>query len=304
MRQMQSHTMRMTASAALLLAALCGCAGRLETDGGATARPLGFDALVEDTRADLKDDFISGDKFKVWAKRSGEISYLLDGATVSYDGSAWSYSGSPYLWKAGQTITFVAHSPETLSGNVTPNANGIAISNYTLNQSQDLLLGYYSGTGNDGKAPLAFRHALAALEFRLGEDAPGWVTDITKISVTAPSKGNCTADFSSGTSIVWSSQGTNATVNQNLTDQSKASGAVIGTPFLELPNTNGSFTVTVTVSYSGTQKDLSLTKCGVTLVPGGKNIYSVYLPKKIDADTISLTAWTTSESSTPITVEE
>ena len=270
MSHISTYTRKSTA-AALLLAALCGCAGNLEpvVDGGS---PLGFDARMEETKATLKTGFADGDKFKVWAKMSGESTYLLDGTTVTKSGSAWSYTGASHLWKPDQTITFVAHSPETLTGNVTPNANGITVSGYTLSQSLDLLLGYYSGTGVEGRAPLVFKHALASLEFKLGEDAPGWVTGITKISVTAPSVGNCIADFSSGTSIVWSGQETDASVEQTLSGQSKSSGAVIGTPFLELPKDGGSFTVSVTVSYSGGTETLPLTKSGVTLAPGKKNV--------------------------------
>lgn len=122
----------------------------------------------------------------------------LSATAVSYNSGKWAPS-TPYFWKSGTSMSFIAYYPTTCTARtfsgVTPTN---AAFTYTVptaaNNQNDVMLAYYTGTGTNGQAKLDFTHALTSVRFKIGTIAGH--TSIKSIELRGVySKGVCTPVF-------------------------------------------------------------------------------------------------------------
>lgn len=101
------------AAAALLLT---GCAKQFEVSKSDDfAAPIGFSTFSENmtkARTEGSDTFVSGDAFTVYGVKTvnSTASTVFDGVSVSYDGSAWTYTPLKFWDKAASEYDFFAYS--------------------------------------------------------------------------------------------------------------------------------------------------------------------------------------------------
>jgi len=175
---------------------------------------------------------------------------------VSKSGSTWKFTENPVLWTENHTMTFWADANMPSWASLTSSASTSATLAITqipaaAADQWDPLVGYYSGTGNSGIAPVKFYHPFVAVTFKTGTCGdPQVISGITNVSVSGvyKSASATVTSGSSGLNFNWTPSGT-TTVNGPFT------GTQSTKPFILLPQNLASAKVTLNVT--------------VTLVAGG-----------------------------------
>ena len=293
--------------ASALLTALCGCAGNLETVGD-DGKPLGFDVTVSEeqggTKASLKDGFTDGDKFNVYAYDG--TTAVMSGVPVTKSSGNWTYSGT-YLWVEGRTMNFYAFYPESLAGSLAGKMTNAGIAQFTysplsdggkdVNGQTDFLLATYSGTGNEGKAPLNFNHPLASIQFKCGSFGPAF-GEICSIEIKGfYDYGTCTPTCGeTSVTYAWSDQNysSSATLSQSGLGVTPTSDEAIGTPFILIPgqNLSGNNLVVKVTGSTGRTASGTLSQ-DTALAAGMTSAFKINHTDggKISFDPVSVTAW-------------
>lgn len=269
----------MTALAAVLLAA-AGCA-KQEAGTQGPASLMSIEPEVENmTKATLITNAtgLQGQGFGVSIYNEAGTAYK-DKVSMEYKNGAWAPKDGTMDWKwpAGQAYAFYAWSPADLAvGSVT--STGVPAFSYSgIADQTDIMLGCYSGTGNNGAAPVKFSHALASVQFKTGTmTGLGNITGI-ELSGVATS-GTCTPTMSgSSTTFAWSNLSGSGTLSQTgLSIASTTSGTAIGKSendsyFLVLPQ-SAALTVTLTDDNG---KTVTATIATPSLSVGHTAIYTI-----------------------------
>ena len=204
-----------------------------------------------------------------------------------------------YRWRIGDTHTFFAFSnlPQSIA-TASIASTGVTLSYTSVPKSQadqqDILLGSYSGTGNEGKATLHFHHPLASVAFKVGN-----ITDVKSINgITLDgvyASGSVTLSETSGTpDFNWSHGGTQNGVGQTFSLTSFTPDSAIGYPFILIPQEAASgITVKMSITDTDSQtRTVSYALTGVSWKWGQTSIYTVdYIPGKGLTFTSSVAPW-------------
>ncbi len=149
----------------------------------------------------------------------------------------------------------------------------------TAGAQQDLMFACYSGTGNKGKAPLTFTHALTRVKFKVG--TLSGISKINSISLAGVyESGNGTVSVSDNKySYSWTPSG-NITVSGNTVKTSLTSGTDLGNDynFLLIPQDLSTKNVVLTVNMTDAQGltfNASVTLNSGNWVAGKTNTYTI-----------------------------
>lgn len=224
-----------------------------------------------------------------------EMAYK-DKVTMVYDGG-WKPSDGTmdWRWPLKTVYTFYAWSPATLVTDVA--ASGIQPFTYSgIADQKDIMIGYYSGIGNNGAAPVKFSHALSSVQFKTGTmTGLGNITGIELSGVATSGTCTPTASGSETVNFAWGSFSDNTTLTQSgLTAASTTSGTAIGTPFLVMPQ---SAALTVKLTDSGS-KTVTATISAPALTAGKTAVYTINYDGQTVSLTVSIEDWINGQSGT------
>lgn len=221
-----------------------------------------------------------------------------------------------HLWKKDETLTFYAYSnlPTTTGAATMANTSSSSqtltydVTKVTTASAQtDILLGYYSGTGQTpadaGKtgtdwvghfAPINFRHPLTAVKFKKGT-IDGWTTGdkITKIEIAGVyASGVCTDNGS----FAWTPGSTTTTVSMSNTDGLAIDGtsSLVGEPFLLIPQNlaSKSYSLTLVLTIGGNSYTASAPLSEENLEAGKYYVYTFdYNPGKMTGLVVTVEDW-------------
>lgn len=214
----------------------------------------------------------------------------------------WAPVTECYWPGSSRKIRFFAYAPYNVSGATlsAATAAGTPTIAYTVPTTvadqKDLLIadsGELAGDGSDG-ASLAFRHALTAIRFAVGDDMmAGKITKITLKGVYG--QGVCSLNDSS-----WSAQSTAATYTQTIDfsvdSTSGTSGTAITDPnqiFFVIPQTlpsGASIEIAFTDKLTGTARTLKADIFNKTWEPGKTVTYSISTNSIVITPTFTVTA--------------
>ena len=216
-----------------------------------------------------------------------------DDKGVTYDTPFWTTVGSgtgsnpvddEYLWKNGQTKSFLAYANLPASGASVATASTGQTLTYTTVSSvadqKDILLGYYTGTAGTtspatkGVALMRFKHALSAVEFAVGEIPED--EKITGMTLSGLGKSGSVTMSTGGVFGSWTVADFTQSLSQSATDgfTPDSDTQVIGEPFLLIPQVTETHNVTLTVNFlSGTSASVTITED--TWDKGSHYIYTI-----------------------------
>lgn len=216
----------------------------------------------------------------------------------------WNFDENPQAWTDGHTMTFWSALNIPGYATATLGSKGAATLLVpdripaTVDKQCDPLIGYYSGTGDNGRALITFYHTMTAVAFKTGNlgDAKYNITGIK--SVTMKNVHKCGSAAITGASpaptIVWTpSDKTDVSVSFTGTGASGASAK----PFIIIPQNlaldNVTLEVTVTLSSGGDPVKKYATLNSGSWEAGKTNIYTLdYLNDKIEPTlTVTLDSW-------------
>ena len=307
---MKKTTYIIMALAAVMFAA-AGCA---KQEAGANGQdcPMSIQPEVVSTDGALKSNDGGATKATLINEAAGlqaqgfglsiyndEMAYK-DKVTMVYDGG-WKPSGGTmdWRWPLKTVYTFYAWSPATLVTDVA--ASGIQPFTYSgIADQKDIMIGYYSGIGNNGAAPIKFSHALASVQFKTGTITG--LGNITKIELSGViTSGTCTPTMSGSETVnfAWSdlSSSTTTLSLEGLSVASASSGKIIGktndNSFLVLPQTDKPLTVTLTDNNS---KTVTATITAPALTVGHTAVYTINYDGQTASFTVSIENWATGQS--------
>ncbi len=228
-----------------------------EMQGRATSLPLTRGTQYNTTGSDkpLSDYSSAITSFNVTAWNSDATRFIPAAAssataeTATYASSKWGMS-TRYNWVNGDNKKFYAYANLPASGaSVECASNAGQKLTYTVPAAaadqNDILLGYYAGTGDssadadsfsDGIAELKFYHPLAAIEFKKG-DMVG-VTAIKSISIEGVYASGYTTQSTAGETFTWTATGSQTvtlTPTGSATSLAVDADGVIGVPFIIIP---------------------------------------------------------------------
>ena len=277
----------MTAALALALAfILPGCSDRLEPSRTGDS-PITIEAALSGTKATLINNTEGLGDFRCSAYRQDGTAVFENKTVSKTDGSRWVINGDRrYWWKSGETLSFYAVHPQDQAG-VSISSGGISLSSYsvpsTISEQKDILLGSYSGTGNEGVAPIRFVHALTALILTEGEQLessiPGF-TAVTSITLGGLYSGGSVTNWTGGTAVAWTGTG------------SKSFTPAFGDVLTLVPQDLATQSVTVTVAYSAASGDGTISatiSSGVFAAGKVNNIKVNYNSVEVIYDSSSIT---------------
>lgn len=240
-------------------------------------------------------------QFPVWGYDGTEKD--IDNRTVKkFNSGVWGFEDSPLVWIEGRTRTFWATA--NLPSYVSFSANGSTQATVSVTTvpsaaaSQcDPLVGFYSGTGNSGKAPIIFYHPLAAVQFVTGNTGSSNISAITGVKMKNVHKGG-TGTTSNGLAYTWTPSGTTSVTGS-------FTGGSSTVPFILIPQNLASDKVDleITVTQSGSSKTMYATLNSGSWVAGTLNTYTLdYNNDRIEANlTVTLNPWgkVTNNNGTP-----
>ena len=218
--EMKKATVLFTLMAACLL---CSCEKNIGTDD----YKLKVNAAIsEASDAHTKGELLNNDgsikpledywnsSFDVMAWK-GSTQYFTSLETATYTGSTWSLGGS-YIWTPGDELTFCAYANLPEGSSVSRTAAGTQTLTHTVNTTvsdqKDIILGYYSGTGEQNTtdhtitAPIKFYHPLTAVRFRVGSVGSITISSITLKGVYK--QGTVTQSSSNENASAWTASQT------------------------------------------------------------------------------------------------
>lgn len=262
----------------LALAAVlsAGC-GKQETADLGPGTPLSFGTAGEAEAATKADNRATAavTEFTVTGFEGSKVWFPETPANTST-------TYSSYLWRSSVTHTFYAYTNLPASGATA----SIASTGVTLTYSavptaqadqQDILLGSYSGTGDEGKATIQFYHPLTAVSFKVGTISN--IAAITGITINGVyASGSVTLGETSGTpDFNWTPGATQDGVNQTINVTDFTSGTALGDPFILIPQTTTSgVTVEMAVTTTGGEsRTVSGSLGSINWKHGKNNIYTV-----------------------------
>lgn len=274
--------------AAAAISAACSRQDPVAVDGA----PLSF-GIAGQTKTDNRKTSIT--EFTV--KGFGADGEWFPQTTVTVPSGTY----GKYRWRIGDTHTFFAFSnlPQSIA-TASIASTGVTLSYTSVPKSQadqqDILLGSYSGRGNNGEATLHFHHPLASVAFKIGA-----ISDVKSIDgITLDGvygSGSVTLGETSGTpAFSWTHGATLDGVSQTFTVTTFTSGAALGYPFILIPQEAASG-VTVKMAVTHTDNKTQTVSCaltGVSWKSGQTSIYKVdYTPSKGLNFTSSVELWGT-----------
>lgn len=232
----------------------------------------------------------------------GDSKVINDRTLYKVDG-VWKFKDNPLAWLDGHTMTFWSKlniptwATATLNNigqaTLTVGSSGIPTA---VNDQWDPLIGYYSGTGVNGKATITFYHPLTAVVFKTGDcdTEHSGITGIKSITMKGAYKtGTATISGGKGVTtptVTWSS------CTDAITTTGAFSGEASAKPFLLIPQDlsirNVTLEVTVTRS-TGDDKTMYATIKSGSWVAGETNIYTLdYVNDRMEATlTVTLENW-------------
>lgn len=178
--------------------------GVVGTPGG-TAIEYSVETGTRATLVDSREGFVgmSDNSFVVTAMNGTATTVPTQTVTYSSTKDRWC-TVTPYVWpySAGvmSELTFYAWTtPATGQGTVSLNTStGKATFSYTTPASakdqKDIMFGYFKGSNAQGIASLSFKHALAAVDMKMGTVLPGYSVSNVVISGVVEG-GTCTLTF-------------------------------------------------------------------------------------------------------------
>ena len=277
----------MTTALALALAfILPGCSDRLEPSRTGDS-PITIEAALSGTKATLINNTEGLGDFRCSAYRQDGTAVFEDKTVTKTDGSRWVINGDKrYWWKSGETLSFYAVHPQDQTG-VVISSDGISLSSYSvpaaISEQKDILLGSYSGTGNEGVAPIGFVHALTALTLTKGEQLESSIPGFKKlksITVSGLYADGSLSGWTGGTAITWTGTGS--------TEFNPSFGDVLTL----VPQDLAAQSVTVTVAYSADSGDGTISatiSSGVFAAGKVNNIKVNYNSVEVIYDSSSIT---------------
>lgn len=177
-----------------LLISAAACSGRLddqepsllfEVTPEVSVDGIGVESSSEPTRSTLVTDItpIQQNGFRLKEYTGDNINN-----DVKYNSATgkWTIPNSPIIWRKNTEKKFLAFYPLNLANRLTFSSydavykTGFDIT--TQNDRQDILFACYDGTGDEGRFPLNFTHALAALQF-ISRDIDSDLTAISSVSI-------------------------------------------------------------------------------------------------------------------------
>ena len=173
---------------------------------------------------------------------TGAVALSQDGTHSSTDYPTHWKTATDYYWPKAVNLDFWAWAPKTVIDAAYGSSTGVSITDFSASNSsttQNLTFTYSLGTDTDATAmpdlmfasnlgankgnvsaggtncvPLDFKHALAAVQFKVNSTKGGKVTDIKLIGVTK--SGTCTFNGSAATSpFTWTAGEATATYGHN-----------------------------------------------------------------------------------------
>lgn len=286
---------------AALTCLLSGCSNDDSTPREA-ASEIRFNAdvwrVMESTRATTFDNAAALQEegtFICYAYNSGTTTVYesVNGATATWNSSYWSIVGSP-KWPESNYLDFFAYMPATKPDYITsgPTYTYVAgepghqqitfdstlhLTSDGQNSSKEFIFALIEKQNRDNAGSgvtLTFKHPFARVYFKIADG----LSNVTINSVTIAGIeyiGSCTYD---GSDVTWVPTGT--TGNLVIT----GSPATGNTPYLVLPQTLGSKTITVNAtwsSWSPTSKDVSTVIDLGTWVCGSSYTYTFTLDDEV-----------------------
>jgi len=174
----------------------------------------------------------------------------IDSRTVYKTGSIWKFNDNPKVWISGHTRTFWADANMPSWASVVSDGKGTATMSVSsipasAENQWDPLVGYYSGTGINGRADIVFYHPFTAVTFKTGEVGdPAIISSINSVSlVGVHQQGTVTVSAGSPLSYTW------ATTNK-ITVSGAFSGNQSAKPFLLIPQKLNTDNITISIVVS------------------------------------------------------
>ena len=287
-----------------------------DNGGGAAEIRLNADCwrVMEATRAVTYDSDaqLQASSFACYAYEDGTTTQYINGSTVSYSDSQWTFDDGKHYWPASGALNFFAYMPANLSGthytfdptayDASDNVDGYSDDSprivctdlpvsFTVgsDNTQELIFAYTAdqdkfGTNSTlqptpGYVGLTFKHPFARVCFKLSE-ASGTHVTVNSVTVSGiKNNGSCTFD---GSTIVWTPSGdaTALTVSGIPATNTPATGNDF---YLVVPQTfasNITFTVNATwTDWSNVTKNVSATVNVGSWVAGYSYTYTLTLDK-------------------------
>lgn len=212
------------------------------------------------------DNKLTGiDQFQVTGYDGDGTEPFIDDQTAFKSGSLWQFEENPQVWVDGHSMTFWASAniPSWASATVNDRSSSaleIGAIPTEANEQCDPLIGYYSGTGDKGRAVITFYHPLAAIMFKTGDLGD------PKYNIAGISRVKMKGVYASGSASI--SAGTPPVISWTPSGFTDVTGSFTGTgtggrsaqPFLLIPQSPESDNVIleVTVSRSGGLEDKTM----------------------------------------------
>ena len=216
---------------------------------GENAVPKAMTRVAAKTGQFTEENLSSLDQFGVTGYDGSDR--IIDGRTVHKIDGAWLLDDNPRAWLSGHTMTFWADAnmpswvesvSSTTKDEATMTLTSDGIPTSAASQG-DPLIGYYTGTGDNGKATIMFYHPMTAVKFVTGElGEPQKIASISGISLEGVHKsGSATITGGSPITVEWTPSGSTTTVSGNFLDGASEE------PFILIPQEIESDEVTVKV---------------------------------------------------------
>jgi len=298
-------------SAFALMALLLSCQ-REEEPRSAKNIAFSIDEVTRATIINSKTDYValSNNSLVVAAYQGSNLIIPEQDVTYSSTTQQWSTS-TDYPWPtdasdAMKTMTFYSWTPlADGQGEVTlTQSSGSASFDYEAqteaSKQKDIMFGYYSGVSATGVAPLTFKHALAAVKFKVGSIASGCTVDDVYITGIADN-GTCSVTFP-GT-FSWDIDGATKTKSYHPEDTDAnpgygvlSEGSQIGKNAVTLVpqsmTSTAKITFKITPSGGGQETyDISLAS-SVDLKAGYVTTYKINMAKNVSFD-VTVVPWNT-----------
>ena len=157
------------------------------------ASPIAF-RTAEVTKA-VVENFTSGDAFSVWGGYDNDATGVFNNETVSYNGTAWTYTGGDRYWVFDKTYDFYAVYPTTVDAEVetdgTITINNFNSSDIDLMTADNTGIKYAEGATTEAVS-FTFRHELARVNIVVQVDPEVEVTNLSATLEGYDSKGTLT----------------------------------------------------------------------------------------------------------------
>ena len=255
----------------------------------------------------MVENFTSGDAFSVWGGYDNDATGVFNNETVSYNGTAWTYTGGDRYWVFDKTYDFYAVYPKEVGS--CDKDGTITVKDFDCSKGDDLMTAdntgiTYKTSAETAPVSFTFRHELARVNIVVQVD-PG--VTVTNLNATLSGFGGSgTLTRKKDGTITWT-ETTEGSVDGTLSAIQPSSEENLFTDLLLIPQSTNSINLDISFQRndeSVPQQTISLAGNPVEWLAGQPYRYVLHI--KVDAITFSgftVDKWDTTESDGNINIQ-